>query len=70
MPKVYRDPAYESAGYGAWCTVRCKPLFRKSHCTIKSGKSTWARAYSDAINRWNQENGLFFQKKMELLERH
>lgn len=70
IPKVYRDISYETAGYGAWCTVRCKPLFRKPHCTIESGKSTWARAYSDAINRWNEVNGLFFQKKMEPLERH
>ena len=68
IPKVYRDPAYETAGYGAWCTVRCKPLFRKSHCTIESGKSTWDRAFADAINRWNQENGLFFRKKLKPLD--
>ncbi len=28
MPKVKRDYSYESSGFGAWCTIQCKPLFR------------------------------------------
>ena len=54
MPKVKRDYAYEASWFGAWCTIQCKPLFRKPHLKIESGKSTWERAYKYAVIHWNE----------------
>lgn len=54
MPKVYRDYGYEANGYGAWCTIECKPFLRKVHFKIESGKANWYRAVLDAIDRWNK----------------
>ena len=53
QPKIKRDYAYESMSYGAWCTIQCKPLFHKQHLKAESGKSTWERAYKEAVSRWN-----------------
>lgn len=56
IPKVKRNYAYEASGYGAWCTIQCKPLFRKPHLKIEEGKSMWNRAYKHAIEDWNEMN--------------
>ena len=53
QPKVYRDYAYEDAGFGAWCTIECKPFLRKPHIKVECGKSTWKRALIGAFNMWN-----------------
>ena len=53
IPKVYRDYGYEAIGWGAWCTIQCKPFLRKTHIKIESGKAMWNRAFLDAIERWN-----------------
>lgn len=58
MPKVYRDYGYEANGYGAWCTIECKPFLRKAHFKIESGKDRWKRAFMDAIDRWNEMVGV------------
>lgn len=54
-PKIKRAYGYEANGYGAWCTIQCKPFLRKSHLKIESGKSTWDRALEYAIRDWNAE---------------
>ena len=54
-PKVKRDIGYETSGFGAWCTIQCKPLLGKAHLKIEEGKSTWERAYQYAVGRWNKE---------------
>ena len=56
-PKVRRDPAYEAAGYGAWCTIKCKPFLRRPHRVAESGKASFQRAYEDAARRWNDTDG-------------
>ena len=53
-PKVIRDWAYESNGYGAWCTIQCKPFMRNPHLKIEEGKSTWDRALQFGVECWNQ----------------
>lgn len=53
-PKVIRDWAYESNGYGSWCTIQCKPFMRKPHLKIEEGKSTWDRALQYGVERWNR----------------
>ena len=53
-PKVIRDLAYESSGYGAWCIIQCKPFMRKPHLKIEEGKSTWDRALQYGAERWNR----------------
>ena len=55
FPKIKRDYGYERSGFGAWCTIQCKPLFRKSHLKVEEGKSTWDRALEYAMRRWNEE---------------
>lgn len=53
-PRIKRDYAFESAGYGAWCTIQCKPFLRKTHFKVEEGKSTWERALKYASDRWNR----------------
>lgn len=53
QPKIYRDFAYEDAGFGAWCTIECKPFLRKPHLKIESGKAFWKRALVGAVDSWN-----------------
>lgn len=52
-PQIKRDISYESHGFGAWCTIKCKPLF-KTHLIVEEGKSTWERALRYAIDDWNR----------------
>lgn len=56
-PKIHRDYGYESMGYGAWCTIQCKPILRKPHLKVEEGKSTWDRALKYAIERWDRMAG-------------
>lgn len=52
QPKMYAE--MRSGGYGGWCTIRCKPLFRKPHMIVESGKSTLDRAIKYAVEDWNR----------------
>lgn len=54
-PKIYRDHNYEAMGYGAWCTIKCKPLFGKTHLKVEVGKASWNRAYKEAVEQWNEK---------------
>lgn len=54
MPKIKRDYGYESQGYGAWCTIVCKPFFGKPHLKVEEGKASWERALKYAIEAWNR----------------
>ena len=56
-PRVKRDHNYEAAGYGAWCTIQCKPLFRKPHLKVESGKASFQRAFEEAAEEWNRRAG-------------
>ena len=53
-PKIKRDIGYETSGFGAWCTIQCKPFLRKPHLKIEEGKSTWDRALKYSIEHWNR----------------
>lgn len=53
IPKVYRDFGYEEYGFGAWCTIECKPLLREPHFKVEQGKALWSRAFSKAVAIWN-----------------
>lgn len=53
-PKIKRDYYYESAGFGAWCTIQCKPFLRKPHLKVEEGKALWERALKYAVERWNK----------------
>lgn len=53
QPKAYRDFAYEDAGFGAWCTIECKPFLRKPHVKVECGKALWKRALMGAFDMWN-----------------
>lgn len=53
MPTIYRDTGYEISGFGAWCTIQCKPLLRKPHAKVEQGKASWERALMYAIKEWN-----------------
>lgn len=53
MPKIIRDYTYEMNGFGAWCIIRCKPLF-KTHMKVEVGKASWNRALSYALEEWNR----------------
>lgn len=53
-PKIKRDIGYETSGFGAWCTIQCKPFLRKPHLKIEEGKSTWDRALKYGIEHWNR----------------
>lgn len=64
-PKVIRDIGYETAGFGAWCIIQCKPFFRKPHLKIEEGKSTWERALRYATLRWNHRVGDDLMERME-----
>lgn len=55
QPKIIRDIDYETYGFGAWCTIQCKPFLRKPHLKHEEGKSTWDRAFKYAIEAWNKE---------------
>ena len=54
QPKVKRDYNYEASGFGAWCTIQCKPLIGRHHLKIEEGKATWDRALKYAIEAWNR----------------
>ena len=53
-PKIKRDYSYEANGYGAWCTIQCKPFMRKPHLKVEEGKARWDRALKYGIERWNR----------------
>lgn len=53
IPKVKREYGFEANGYGAWCTIQCKPFLRKPHRKVEHGKATWDRAYKYAVEEWN-----------------
>lgn len=53
-PKIKRDYGYEQSGFGAWCTIQCKPFLQKPHLKIEEGKSTWERALNYGIEHWNR----------------
>lgn len=53
-PRVKRDQSYEAAGFGAWCTIQCKPFLRKPHLRVESGKAQFQRAFEEAAEAWNQ----------------
>lgn len=53
QPKVHRDINYELRGYGAWCTISCKPFLGKPHKKVECGKASYERALLGAINAWN-----------------
>lgn len=55
MPKVTRDLTYEALGFGAWCTIQCKPFLRKPHLKIEEGKARWERALEYAVEHWNRK---------------
>jgi hypothetical protein len=40
---------------GWYCRIKCKPLFRKAHLDIESGKASLERAVSTAVDIWNEE---------------
>ena len=54
QPKIKRDYSYEAAGFGAWCTIQCKPFLRKPHLKVEEGKALWERALKYAVERWNK----------------
>ena len=54
LPKIKRDYNYEYSGFGAWCTIQCKPFLRKPHLKIEEGKASWDRALKYGIERWNE----------------
>jgi hypothetical protein len=53
QPRIYRDYGYEESGFGAWCTIECKPLFRKPHLKVECGKAEWKRALMGAVEGWD-----------------
>lgn len=55
QPKVKRDYGYEGSGFGAWCVIQCKPLFRKPHLKAEQGKAQWYRALKYAAIEWNEK---------------
>lgn len=57
MPKVKRDIGYEYSGFGAWCTIQCKPFMRRPHMKVEEGKASWERALKYAIEAWNRRVG-------------
>ena len=67
QPKILRDIGYETSGLGAWCTIQCKPMFRKAHRKVESGKSTWERAEYYARLAWNTRAAVETEG-MEMLE--
>lgn len=40
---------------GWYCRIKCKPLFRKAHLDIESGKALLERAISTAVDLWNEK---------------
>lgn len=54
LPKIKRDYGYEYSGFGAWCTIQCKPFLRKTHLKIEEGKASWDRALKHGIEHWNR----------------
>ena len=57
IPKIKRDYGYETQGFGAWCTIVCKPFFRKPHLKVEEGKASWERALKYATEAWNRKSG-------------
>ena len=54
MPKIKRDYGYESAAFGALCTIQCKPFLKKPHLRIEEGKAMWQYAYLYGVEHWNE----------------
>lgn len=54
LPKTKRDYCYEECGFGAWCTIQCKPFLLKPHLKIEEGKASWERALKYGIEHWNR----------------
>ena len=38
-PKIIFDEAAYYTGWGAWYTIQCKPILRKTHLKIEEGKA-------------------------------
>ena len=56
MPKV----RYSAFGCSGVCVeVRCKPLFRREHLSVRHGAATMGRAFGMAAEDWNRraDNG-------------
>lgn len=53
-PKVKRNYSYEYSGFGAWCTIQCKPFLRRPLLKVEEGKARWERALKYAIEEWNR----------------
>lgn len=53
MPIIKRDFGYETSGFGAWCTICCRPFLR-THLKVEEGKASWARALNYAVEEWNR----------------
>ncbi len=66
-PKITRDVGYEINGFGAWCTIQCKPFMRKPHFKIEWGASTWERALEYCTEYWNHRVE-DFARQMDLLK--
>ena len=54
FPTIKRDYGYELSGFGAFCTIQCKPFLRKPHLKIEEGKASWERALRSGIEHWNR----------------
>lgn len=53
-PKIKSDYGSEGSGFGAWCTIQCKPFLRRSHLKVEEGKARWERALKYATDEWNR----------------
>lgn len=42
------------AGHGCWATIKCKPIFGRSHLKVVEGKALPDRALKCAIETWNK----------------
>ena len=50
---IKRDYDFEIYGFGTWCTIQCKPLFRKPHLKVEAGAASWNNALKKAFELWN-----------------
>lgn len=56
-PVCGRTPAVSLkgiAGHGCWATIKCKPIFGRSHLKVVEGKALPDRALKCAIETWNK----------------
>ena len=54
-PKITFDDAAYYTGWGAWYTIQCKPILRKTHLKIEEGKANKEQCLKYAINHWNEK---------------